>query len=240
MILTRLLRQCLEKRGYRIYNPQNLPAGIDLARDLRRAAPAVPIRTVFDIGANEGQTLASFSREFPEATVYTFEPVAATFEILKKNAAGLPRVVLENLALADSPGTREIVLSDNSHINSLHRAADASTEATRRATIQVDTVDAYCAARAIDRIDLLKIDTEGYEIQVCQGAERMLREGRVGFVLAEVDFRGEKTGHTDFCALSRHLAPLGYTTHAFYDVSHWAKNPAPINYCNALFARLGG
>ena len=53
------------------------PAGFDLASDLRRWAPRLDPRTVFDVGANIGQTVTAFARDYPGAEIHCFEPEPA-------------------------------------------------------------------------------------------------------------------------------------------------------------------
>jgi FkbM family methyltransferase len=51
--------------------------------------------------------------------------------------------------------------------------------------VSVRTIDDFCAEQAIAEIDLLKIDTEGYDLQVLEGARSLLTRGRVRFVYSE-------------------------------------------------------
>ena len=76
------------------------------------------------------------------------------------------------------------------------------------------TLDEYCAANGVESIDLLKIDVEGAELDVLQGAQRLLEDRRVGSILFEVSLpQIESLGHDAheiFASLDGH----GYWTHA--------------------------
>jgi hypothetical protein len=77
-----------------------------------------------------------------------------------------------------------------------------------KSTVDVNTVDAFCADRKTDRIDFLKIDTEGFEAPVLRESEEILPGGRVDFVLAECDFiRRWYEPHGDFFEISRSPCP---------------------------------
>ncbi|WOO40811.1 FkbM family methyltransferase [Rubellicoccus peritrichatus] len=236
MFITKTIREFLEKKGYRVFNQENLPTGIDLALDLQRIPQTPDLQIIFDIGANEGQTVFAMRKQFPQAKIHAFEPVAETFSRLKENTKNLPDLITENIALGDTTRTQEIALHKNSHINSL-RSIKPSNDNTKTESISVVTLDEYCSKNGIKKIDLLKIDTEGFEIEVCKGAAKTLKEATIPFILAEVDFRNERSGHTPYCELSQYLAPYGFKTHAFYDISHSPDDPRDINYCNVLFAR---
>jgi hypothetical protein len=77
MTVKRGIRLLFEKlTGTRIY--RHVPHGADLFEDLRRSLPAFRVETVFDVGANVGQSATAYLRNFTGATIYCFEPVAAT------------------------------------------------------------------------------------------------------------------------------------------------------------------
>jgi hypothetical protein len=83
--------------------------------------------------------------------------------------------------------------------------------------VRLETADAFCVERGIQRVNLLKIDTEGYEMNVLRGAEKLLAEGRIDFILAECDFfrRGGEP-HGDFIEISKHLSTFGFHVVSFY------------------------
>jgi FkbM family methyltransferase len=155
------------------------------------------VRTVFDVGANDGQTVRRFARTFPHADLYSFEPDPATFQRLVAAAGGLPKTQLFNLALGREAGEASLFRFAFDETNSLLRkaagaesyVADAGfLRETGTIPVKVSTIDAVCEASGISRIDLLKIDTQGYEVEVLRGAERMLRSAVVPLVYAEVCF----------------------------------------------------
>ena len=139
--------------------------------------------TVFDVGANVGELTLLFSRFAGDGgRVHAFE---ASGEVFKKleivcRAAGRRNLVLNHLALADKNGTVRLNIYDApfSSFNSLadrplkNYGLDLAPIGTEETAAM--TVDEYCATRKIEFIDLLKIDVEGAEFQVMQGARRML------------------------------------------------------------------
>ncbi|MBT1096744.1 FkbM family methyltransferase [Streptomyces chartreusis] len=63
---------------------------------------------VFDVGANIGMFALFMAAKFPEARIFSFEPVPRTFDALQKNAGGVPNVSVFNMALGDAAQTREL------------------------------------------------------------------------------------------------------------------------------------
>lgn len=74
--------------GYWVYRSRYLPIGADLRIDVTVRAGHRNVHTIFDVGANRGQTYRTFRRDFPQAEIYSFEPVTESFEILSSSLRG--------------------------------------------------------------------------------------------------------------------------------------------------------
>lgn len=144
-------------------------------------------RTVmlFDVGANDGIYLHSALKIFGQKLkAYSFEPQSASFEILRERFESDPRVELRKAAVGQEPGTANLFFgSDCETTASLHR--NAILHQTRSETVQLTTVDQVCKESGIERIDLLKIDTEGHEIDVLLGASAMMEANRIFSIQVE-------------------------------------------------------
>jgi FkbM family methyltransferase len=187
--------------------------GIDLELDLARLTPNQPLSTIFDVGGNFGQTARRFASAFPTATIFSFEPVPTSFELLVRSTNGNERIKAFNLAMGDAAGTATIHLTDSAGSNSIIRV-DSATGAV---DVSVDTVDGFADRHAIGTIDLLKIDVEGYELQVLKGASRRLSEGRIRFIFAECVFSpNSEMPHTSFFDLHRVMDEAGFCFVAYY------------------------
>lgn len=144
-----------------------------------------PRMVVFDVGANVGGWTRMLLDQVPadraeRLDVYAFEPVRSTLETFHQRLGGHPRfgrVHPVAAALSDADGTVEMYeIEPNGTTNSLH--PDPFLPA-RRVAIQTQTADGFCAHEGIHTVHLLKIDAEGHDASVLQGAARLLREGRV-------------------------------------------------------------
>jgi FkbM family methyltransferase len=168
-------------------------------------------RMIFDVGANVGQTAEICARAFPQATIHAFEPVPETFAIMRRNVAPIAAVTPVNVALSDQVGETLMTegLGGENTIGTSHRG-DAAT-----VPVALDTIDTYMSANGIARLDLLKMDVEGHELQVLAGAQQALAGGAVDYVLSETDFRREGA-HTDLGDLRDVLEPHGFRVASFY------------------------
>jgi len=131
-----------------------------------------PTDTVLDIGANIGVFAILQGKRLTQGRVYAFEPSPTTYARLRRNVSlnRLDNVETFPLALGDRNGRVRFIdkpISLNSYV---------STDAAQEGAVEVEaqTLDAFVATRGIDRIDLMKIDTEGHELPVLAGGARAL------------------------------------------------------------------
>ena len=226
------IRRLLARQGWFLRKSLGLPAGTDFEHDFLVRASLPQPKIVFDVGAHHGETCEHFSRIFPQASIFSFEPVAGNFAVLEKRVRGLTRIACHQLALGEHSGEISIVLQPDSQGHSLrHRTDDTMA---RREIIHVTTLDAFAARHSVPAIDLLKIDTEGYELAVLQGAKDLLACRRIGPILLEASLDPHDTAHTAFLDAVTFLRPHGYKVAALYDQVMW-RQPVRLAYFNALF-----
>jgi FkbM family methyltransferase len=204
----------------------------------KRLAPAEGVKVIFDIGANRGQTTPTYRKWFPEATIYCFEPFAASFATLKEAFPNCRFVQPFQLAVSDGVGTRSFYCANESVMNSLlplSPRADLLTTSTGSGTIEVQstTLDAFCSENNVTRIDILKIDVQGAEVQVLSGATGLLRDQLVRMVYLEVNFNEIYLGQAFFHDVSGFLHSHGYSLYGLYQMAY--SPVGPIGWADALF-----
>lgn len=238
--LSQRVRDFLDARGFFVRRSAGLSVGVNFERDWsqhwRLPTPAV----VFDVGAHRGESVARFHAAFPQARILAFEPVRANYAVLEANCRGLPWVSCFPLALSESVGNAKLTLQPDSQTHSLERStAAADRPPTAHEIITVTTLDSFATSERIDRLDFLKIDTEGHELAVLRGATGLLTAGRVGAIFAEASLDASDNWHTALPAIQAHLAPLGFHLAGLYD-QVTRGNPPILAYTNALFLRATG
>jgi len=204
---------------------------------------------VFDVGANDGRTILRLQHQLSSPRFYAFEPVSSTYRTLVERTAHLPNVRAFHLALGAAPGTGTIYLSDIHAMDSFSPAWTAAPTGTE--TVAVATIDEVLDTERIDFVDFLKIDTEGYELEVLTGAERALRDSRIGIVQVEVGVDQMDRSFLPLEAARAHMAARGYFLYGIYNQCRtpavtpagWPEDaargyrPEVLAYCDALFIR---
>ncbi len=169
--------------------------------------------TVLDIGANQGYYTLLASRQVgPQGKVVAFEPSAREVRHLKLHLwlNRCKKVEVIACALGAAAGTERlhVVLGSESGCNSL-RPPNVS-QPTGLVSVPVKRLDDVLKARGITRVDFVKLDVEGAELSVLQGATELLSRSPRPVILAEVqDIRTQPWGYRALEIIS-YLSKLGF------------------------------
>lgn len=185
-------------------------------------------RTILDVGANTGQMAKVFRRLFPKSKIICFEPMADAYYVLTSLAQKDDRLKVENTALGDVGGIKKFNVNKNDSTSSLLDATPQAIERFgkeimgRKEVVEVDvtTLDDYCEQNKISKIDLLKLDVQGYEAQVLRGARKMLADNQIHAIMAEICLSPLYIGQSAFSELLGILEEHGYKMHSFYGESY--------------------
>ncbi|OWV72994.1 lipopolysaccharide biosynthesis protein [Rhizobium sp. N122] len=198
-----------------------------------------PGMIVADIGANIGIYTRMFSA-LTGATghVHAFEPAPANFEKLEATVSGLSNVSLRHAAVGAASGTTRLYVS--AELNVDHRTFDSGDG---RVSIDVPLVKLDDYFSPGQRVDFIKIDVQGYELSVLQGAERVLRENRDIRVFMEFWPYGLSKASVNPSELTQFLKMLNFEFHNIADPPGTAFNDESLDpknagqYCNLIVAR---
>jgi FkbM family methyltransferase len=145
-----------------------------------------PGMSFVDVGANVGFfTLLASSLVGPSGRVFALEPSLPVFQRLEATLRenGISQARAFSLALGAEPGTLNLhftALTDSNHTPSM-----IVQEGARTVPVQVRTLDDCLEEWGLERVDLLKVDVEGFEPRVFAGASRALAAGRIRAILCE-------------------------------------------------------
>lgn len=149
---------------------------------------------VFDVGANVGDWTRKMASKVPPSInlkIHAFEPSPDTGRNLVKNisSAGLSeKVAIHHLAVGATVGRLELYsYGENQGRNSIYPVEGKDPE--ERMSVSCVTLDSFCTKNGIERIHLLKVDTEGNDALVLQGAREMLSRGAIEVVQFEYNAR---------------------------------------------------
>lgn len=215
-----------------------LPHGVDVFHDIATSLPAFDATTVFDVGANMGQSARLYLNKFPRAHVYCFEPVATTFSELENRLGENSRISCHRLALGASMRLGQMVLQGTSDRHFLLRDPKGISElvAVPVEPVAVTTVDEFCLQHHVDRIGYLKIDTEGSDLDVLRGAEEMLESQSIDFLQVEAGMNPLNNFHVSLEKIKAYLENRRYYLFGIYEqVLEWPTHSPYLRRSNSVF-----
>jgi FkbM family methyltransferase len=168
-----------------------------------------PGMTVVDVGANVGYYSLMAARSGARAFAFEPSPYAAgrLRETVRANA--LEQVEVLEAALGDEEGSAPIFISNDATKTSPSMVANDETSPKQ---IPVTTLDRFLGERNIDRVDLLKIDVEGFEPNVIRGAAAALAAGRVRNILCEFNQHWLSRNQSSAAALFKLISSFGFVS----------------------------
>lgn len=140
---------------------------------------------VIDVGANQGNYSLEALGFNPSIRIYAFEPHPITFEVLSKKVGKRPNIMPINMGMSARPGKLHLFdypsKDGSSHaslfqdvITELHGAGSAVSH-----EVALTTLDDFVSSQEISEITLLKIDTEGNELEVLRGGVNLITQGKI-------------------------------------------------------------
>jgi FkbM family methyltransferase len=144
---------------------------------------------LIDVGANKGdwtlQALEIAARRNSGISVYAFEPCASTRALLSQRLSCYEGVRISGNALSSSEGEVCFYINENgAGTNSL-----SEISGSQRELVTMTTLDSFLSEGGIGAVDMLKIDTEGFDFEVLKGSERALTAGLIELVQFEYNWR---------------------------------------------------
>jgi FkbM family methyltransferase len=236
-LVKRLLRSALNRLGYDV---RKIPVGLDAINDIRRILKKRSPRIIFDVGAHVGETASLFATSFPQAEIHSFEPAPDTFELLQRRMVKFPRVRLVHSGLGSANQTSTLNVNKASTTNSFLRSVplldDPVAELTHNVhttPATVRTLDSYAEELGIGFIDVLKMDVQGFELEVLRGSQRFLEQQRIALIYCEVSFETLYDAQPLFEDVYREVVSGGFRLVDLY--GHARSDIHSLRWCDALF-----
>lgn len=196
--------------------------GLDRMEDLARVL-GDQANTILDAGANRGQAALQFSSKFSAATIYSFEPIPDAVTELRVLAKKVDRLRIIPCALGSAEGEMTLNVTVASEGSSLLPLAVAPgqfgswTIPAEQIVVPVKRLDLALAELNVTRADLLKIDTQGFDLEVLKGAGDMLTPGTIRAVMVEVSFQPFYEGQPRPHEVIAYLDARGYRPVAMHE-----------------------
>jgi len=201
--------------------PDSRRWGQDFIREVRQRVRR-DVKTIFDVGGHCGESALRFSDAFPNAEIYTFEPSTESFERMEMTLRGKPEVKRLNMALGNKVGL-ETFSYDAAH----PYMSRIGTQGLSSRQVAVSTVDEFSRGAGIDQIGILKIDTEGYELNVLAGAANMMASGEVDIIKLECGLTQDNRYHVYLGDVLAFMEEREFRVFGFYDQWESTSDPKP-------------
>ena len=193
--ITYLRKKIMRSTGFRLNGATRMPPFDAVPADIN-------VRWVLDIGANQGDVAEAALVTYPNCHVICFEPVKATFaNLTKKLQPFADRIHLYNLALSDQSGAGEINLTTFHGANSIlpqaqfHKHFNPHVRELGREEILLAKLDDFASNFPNQQIDVLKIDVEGYELNVLKGGVNFIKNN-VDTIIIEIALMRDSSWET--------------------------------------------
>jgi FkbM family methyltransferase len=195
---------------------------------------------IIDVGANRGQFALIARKVFPHAKIISFEPLEEPAQIFKRVFGSDPNVTLYTCAIGREKTTATIHVTKDDDSSSLLPVTPLQSGmfpgAVEKETRQVTVLPLSQALgdTVIPDASLLKIDVQGFELEVLQGCEDILR--KFSHVYVECSFIELYAGQALAHEVISYLGPFGFALSGVYNLSY-DKNGLAIQ-ADCLFTQI--
>ena len=203
----------------------------------------------FDVGANEGQTILEISKNFPGSIIHSFEPQKSCETKLEyfKNKIKKSKIYINLVACGEKNINKIFYVNSSSNLSSFLKINTKSKfllkmkqlskkkyleSINNPIKVRQITLSDYIKNKKIKTIDLLKIDTQGYELNVLKGIKKQ-DLFKIKIILLEVNFWDYYEQMTSFYEIEKILGK----NFKFWDISFIYKNPKYLStdYVDAVY-----
>lgn len=199
--------------------------------------------TYVDVGAFEGEVLEKLiESSLKVGEAHLFEPNPDSFATLERRAKGMfkgRRLVLHDVALGAERGVVKLTKARSmTRVAYEPKSTSDASSLSDSTTVErpIVTLDEMLDAITERRISLLKIDVEGFEIEVLRGAQRLLSEQAADVIYIEAGMNPESRQHTYFHDIDAALKAHGYRLFRVYEQQHeWLEDSPFLRRVNAAY-----
>ncbi|MCC6370920.1 MAG: FkbM family methyltransferase [Bacteroidia bacterium] len=191
-----------------------------------------PGQVILDIGANIGfyaEILSDLSG--PKGQVHCFEPDKKNFSYLQKHLANRKNTFLNNKAVGPKTGTISIYTSKELNVD--HRTYQPE-EFDKEIKIESVSIDDYLSHHSINKVDLIKMDIQGFEMEALKGMHNTLQQNPDVKIISEFWPYGLRTAGSSLSAYYRQLCSYGFSCYLLEKNSLKPLNEAQVTAMEPL------
>ena len=188
---------------------------------------------IFDVGAHYGNSIERYMELFSNPSVHSFEPNPNVFKDLSDRFSNIKNVKLNNFAFGDlnesklfnifakSDTSSFLPLTESEWINvrSKQMGIKKNEFLKDQVSVEIKKLDDYVDQNNIKRIDILKLDTQGYEKNVFEGAKKTLEKGIIKIIETEIILDNVYNNYLTFTDIEKNLVNNNYRLIALEDMN---------------------
>ncbi|NQU33321.1 MAG: FkbM family methyltransferase [Bacteroidetes bacterium] len=204
--------------------------------------------TIVDAGAYIGDVTLIYNKLFPNCEIFSFEPFYNSFLKLQQNTSLFKNITVINKGLADQvkfskfqsnrwPDTNSIFKSapDADAIWASKGGTKGKLDTIETIEVEITTVDDFVQTHAIDKIDILKMDVQGAEYLILNGATKSLNSGIIKLIYLEIITLPSYEGQIYFDETVRLIRSFGFELFNFYNYS--LTDAGKLRMVDAIFVK---
>lgn len=232
-MVKKIIKKIFKKLGYEIIKSNNLFLN---NKQCHKPAPFYDQKfligdnkgiVVFDVGAHHGQTAVIYNRLFNNCRIYSFEPFIESFNILNETVRNEKNIETFNLALGNIVGEVNFHVNKYSATSSIlptHQEGSNTwgenlLDTLKTIKVNSTTIDDFIEKKGINQIDILKLDTQGTEYSIIEGAKKAIKKGIIKIIYLEIITLPTYQGQKQFDEVLKLLRLNGFRLYNVYDYS---------------------
>lgn len=174
---------------------------------------------IIDVGSNQGKWALRALQFLAPKKLLCFEPDPKTYNRMQRRLSEFEEVICHNFALSNKCGEQIFYVTENDHCSSLYKPLPDVQRFYDRKMVEKKTIKVITERlddiHTPDRIDLIKVDVQGSELAVIEGARETLK--KTSLIMIEANFKPHYQGGSTFAEVHEKLMSLGFVLHNFGD-----------------------
>ena len=243
--MKKLIKKLVNRCGYRISRLAKPLSTLDAFTAMKQLLSGIREPVIFDVGAHHGHISKKFRDLLPTSVVYAFEPFKESFEQLKMNIASDPKITAYNFGLSNKDGMQSFHSNSSSATNSLFPSDKAGIQTWGENLLETQklveagfkTLDSVVQTMQIPKIDILKIDVQGAEHLVIEGAAKACSQGLIRLVYSEIITQPTYKGQKRFDEALASFYNNGFDLYNIYNMSFTSEGR--LRQLDAIFTKTG-
>lgn len=210
---------------------------------LEQLIPVSSQSVIFDVGAHWGETCDVFQKRFPNAIIHAFEPYDESYAILHKKMVQQQNIILHNYGLSNANKDELFHVNVNSSTNSLLPSESSANKIWGEGLLDTKgiiklpfkTLDQVAKDHQISKINLLKMDVQGAEHLVLEGAKEFLNQGKIDVIYSELILQNTYKGQKRLDEILKVIYEWDFEIHSLYNLN--LSDQGKLRQLDAIFVR---